>query len=79
MSRFIAAALQGEIIAAIVIGVIVIAAIIYIVRAKKSGKKCIGCPGGCSCEINGEESPSCDGGCASCGGGCCFGKDKREE
>jgi len=77
MSKIIAAALQGEIIAGIVIGVIVIAAIVYIVIAKKKGKKCIGCPGGCSCEKDGDSS-SCDGGCASCGGSCCFGKDKKE-
>lgn len=29
----------------IIIGV----AIVYIVKAKKSGKKCIGCPSGCNC------------------------------
>ncbi|MBQ4545226.1 MAG: FeoB-associated Cys-rich membrane protein [Oscillospiraceae bacterium] len=28
----------------------------YVIKAKKNGKKCIGCPGGCS---------SCSG-CASC-------------
>ncbi|MBR2970223.1 MAG: hypothetical protein IKC48_00255 [Clostridia bacterium] len=77
MSKIIAAALQGEIIAGIVIGVIVIAAIVYIVIAKKKGKKCIGCPGGCSCNMEGDDAPSCDGGCASCGGSCCFGKDKE--
>lgn len=29
--------------------VIVAAAVFYIYRAKKSGKKCIGCPDSCSC------------------------------
>ncbi len=45
----------------IVIGILVIitfAAAGYIYRAKKSGKKCIGCPDGSSC--------SCSGGCKSC-------------
>ena len=30
--------------------VIVAAASIYIYKAKKSGKKCIGCPDACSCQ-----------------------------
>lgn len=29
--------------------VIVAAAAFYVYKAKKSGKKCIGCPDGCSC------------------------------
>lgn len=36
------------ILAAILV-LLVAAAGYYIYRAKKSGKKCIGCPGGCSC------------------------------
>lgn len=32
----------------------------YVIKAKKSGKKCIGCPSGGSC------GGSCSGGCASC-------------
>ena len=40
-----------------VIGLIVGAAVAYIVKAKKSGKKCIGCPYGGSC--------SGEGGCKS--------------
>ena len=32
----------------------------YIYKAKKSGKKCIGCP----------DSGSCSGHCAGCSGGC---------
>lgn len=39
----------------------------YIYKSKKSGKKCIGCPDGCSCS-------SAEGGC-SCGCGGC-GADK---
>lgn len=32
--------------------IIIAAAVIYIVRAKKSGVKCIGCPAGGSCSGN---------------------------
>ena len=37
---------------------------LYVYRAKKSGKKCIGCP----------ESGGCSGSCASCS--CCTNKNK---
>ena len=46
----------------IVIGILVViiaAAAFYVYKAKKSGKKCIGCPEGCACSR---------GGCGSCGG-----------
>lgn len=39
----------------------------YVIKAKKSGKKCIGCPDGC-CGIKGDKSSSC-----SC---CCNQKTK---
>lgn len=39
-----------------VIAVIVGLAALYVVRAKLSGRKCIGCP----------DSPTCNGNCASC-------------
>ena len=51
----------------IVIAVIVLiigAASAYIIKAKKSGKKCIGCP----------DSATCNRNCAGCGCGC--GDDK---
>ena len=35
-------------------------AVAYIIKAKKSGRKCIGCP----------DSRSCSGNCAGCGGSC---------
>jgi hypothetical protein len=35
----------------------------YVYKAKKSGKKCIGCPDGGTCG-------SCSGGCSSCNGQC---------
>ncbi len=43
---------MGDIIALIVTVLITVGAIVYIVRAKKRGKKCIGCPDGCcsSCQ-----------------------------
>jgi len=34
----------------------------YVIRAKKSGRKCIGCPDGCSCSKKNDGS--------SCGCGC---------
>jgi len=35
----------------------------YIYKAKKSGKKCIGCPASCSCS-SGKDSSGCSGCCA---------------
>lgn len=35
----------------------------YVYKSKKSGKKCIGCPGG-----------GCSGQCSGCSGGCSCGK-----
>ena len=34
----------------------------YVYKAKKSGKKCIGCPDGCSCDC----SKTCSGHCSGC-------------
>lgn len=49
-----------------VLVLIVAFAAIYIIRAKKSGKKCIGCPsGGCSSKDGG-----CSGNCSCCSGNC---------
>ena len=49
-----------DIIVIAVVVVIAFFAVRYIVRAKKSGKKCIGCP----------DSGSCGGSCAGCNGSC---------
>ncbi len=38
-----------EIIAVSVVAFILLAAVFYIVKAKRSGKRCIGCPDGGSC------------------------------
>lgn len=46
----------------IVIGLLIVmlgAAIRYVYKAKKSGKKCIGCPGGCSCSSSKQGSTTC--------------------
>lgn len=40
-----------EVIAIIAIVVIIGGALLYIIRAKKRGAKCIGCPDGSSCKI----------------------------
>lgn len=53
-----------------VIVVVILLAIIglagwYVYKAKKSGKKCIGCPdGGCNCS---SKMAGCGGGCCGCG------------
>ena len=47
----------------ILIGVLLViigAAARYVYKAKKSGKKCIGCPEGCSCSTK-QGCPSCHG------------------
>ena len=45
-----------------VLALILGGAVAYIIKAKKRGQKCIGCPSGRSC------GGSCSGGCSSCGG-----------
>lgn len=52
----------GNIIATVVLIAVLGGAIAYIVKSKKNGKKCIGCPGGCSCDT---KQNSC-GSCSSC-------------
>ena len=59
---------KPEIIAIAIIALIIVGAVAYIVKAKKSGRKCIGCPdggkrqgncngcSGCSCAAHEEES-----------------------
>ena len=45
-----------DIVIAAVLVVIVGAAVLYIYIAKKSGKKCIGCPYACTCDAKNKES-----------------------
>ena len=59
----------GEIIAAVAIGLIIGGAVFYIIKAKKSGKKCIGCP----------DSTTCSGACSSCKCGCALQGTKESE
>lgn len=61
-----------SIIAIIAIVLIIGGAIAYIIKAKKSGKKCIGCPDSGSCSTG-----KCSGTCSSCSCGC--GSEKSEE
>ena len=58
---------QGEIIALAVLLVIIGGAVAYIIKAKKSGKKCIGCP----------DSSSCSGKCSACSCGCSTREEKE--
>ncbi len=44
-----------------IVAAIIVAAVIYIVRAKKKGQKCIGCPNGCNCSKNNASSGCCCG------------------
>jgi hypothetical protein len=62
----------ADIVAIAVILLIVGAATAYIIKAKKSGKKCIGCPDSSSCS----GSHACSGSCSSCRG--CAGKNDAE-
>ncbi len=54
-----------DIIVILIVGLIVALAAIYIYRAKKSGKKCIGCPDADNCGKN--ENSACNG----CNSDCC--------
>lgn len=49
--------MENIIIIAVVIGVVALAGL-YVYKAKKSGKKCIGCPdgGSCNCGCCGEKA-----------------------
>ncbi len=40
-------------------------AVAYIVKAKKNGRKCIGCPDGATC---GKNKSACSGNCSCCSG-----------
>ena len=55
-----------NVIAIVVILAIVVLAAGYVIKAKKRGQKCIGCPDSCHCGKNGNSS--C-GGCSGCGNG----------
>ena len=54
-----------NVIIVVILLVIVGAAAGYVIRAKKRGQKCIGCPDSCHCGKNDHSS------CGGCGGGSC--------
>ena len=67
---------SADYIVAAVILLVVLLAAFYVVRAKKRGVKCIGCPsGGCSGHDKSGNSCSCTSGCASC---CGCGEEERQ-
>ena len=51
---------MGDIIPIIIIALIIGGAVFYIIKAKKSGRKCIGCPDSANC------SKSKNGKCCCC-------------
>ena len=51
----------ADIVIILIIGVIIGAAVAFIWRSKKNGKKCIGCPDNCACS-----GGNCSGGCTGC-------------
>ncbi len=74
--------LSGDIIAILAIVLILGGAILYIVKAKKSGVKCIGCPHSKVCKSNQKKNTGCNGESCSCCShndcGCCK-KEQSEE
>ena len=56
-----------DVIVIVIVAVIIILAGLYVYRAKKSGRKCIGCPDGSSCSSN---DHGCSGKCRGCNGAC---------
>ena len=64
----------GDIVAILLIALIVGGAVAYIIKAKKSGQKCIGCPDSKTCSSGG-----CSGGCAGCNGACGGAVDKENK
>ena len=60
--------MEGPLVTIFAILVIVGGAAAYIVKAKMSGQRCIGCP----------DSKSCSGNCSCCGG-CSVASDNEEE
>ena len=58
---------ESIIIAVVVIAIVGLAGF-YVYKAKKSGKKCIGCPdSGCSCSAGKKEGAACSGCSCGCG------------
>lgn len=70
----------NEIIAILAICLCIGGAILYIIKAKKRGQKCIGCPHGGKCGSETHGGEGCHGchGC-NCGVGSCDSNDAEEE
>ncbi len=51
---------MGDLIVGAIIAAIIVAAVAYIIKEKKSGTKCIGCPHGKSCDSGGCSSQKID-------------------
>lgn len=58
---------MGNAVVLLILAVIIGAAVAYIVKAKKSGVKCIGCSAGGSCACGDGSGSACSCGCSSCG------------
>ena len=58
----------GEIIAIVIIALVIVGATWYIIKAKKSGRKCIGCPDGaiCKAQSGDQKCGGCSGNCSCC-------------
>ena len=57
-----------DIILILVIGLIVGSAVGYIIKAKKNGQKCIGCP----------DCKTCSGSCGTCQAACHYKKESKD-
>lgn len=67
-----------DIIVIVVLALIIGAATAYIIKAKKSGKKCIGCPDSCSCSEKSKEKAETEkSGCTSCSSCCGCNSEKK--
>lgn len=59
LTALLASSAVGNVIATVLLLAVLGGAVAYIVKAKKKGQKCIGCPGGCSCCPSQGEKNSC--------------------
>ncbi len=50
---------MANVIITIIIAAVAVAAIAYIIKAKKSGQKCVGCPASATCHAKAGESGCC--------------------
>lgn len=61
----------------LIIGIILVivgGAVAYIIKAKKNGKKCIGCPDAPTCQSHG----ACSGSCTSCSSKFCSDTSEKD-